>query len=118
MPKPPRVDFQALIQNDVAPALTVPVEPEHGIAAPLAAINQQAEASTLKKPTLRQRTRQQSLYLEHTVYEALREIAFVERKALHALFLEGIDAVLKKRGLASIRELVGAHSKAHPVIKG
>lgn len=117
MSKRPKVDFQALIQNDVAPSVaavahaTVPVP---GIPPVLAPDQRDSFPGTPvgKKPTLKQRTRQQSLYLEIPVHDTLREIAFVERKSLHALVLEGIDAVLKKRGSPSIRELVDAKSKS------
>jgi hypothetical protein len=43
-----------------------------------------------------------SLYLPDAVYEALREIAFHERVKIHDLVMQGIDAVLKKRGYPSI----------------
>ena len=55
--------------------------------------------------TLRERSKQQSLYLEEPVYEQLREMAFHERKAMHALVLEGIDLLFKKRGLKSLIQL-------------
>jgi hypothetical protein len=59
-----------------------------------------------KGTTLKKRAKQQSLYLEPEVYERLREIAFAERKPMHDLFLEGIDAVLKRRGAPLIKQLV------------
>ena len=37
-----------------------------------------------------------SLYLPRPVYEALRETAFHERRKIHDLIMEGIDAVLKQ----------------------
>ena len=43
-----------------------------------------------------------SLYLPERVYEALREIAFHERVKIHDLVMQGIDAMLKKRGYPSI----------------
>ena len=46
-----------------------------------------------------------SLYLPDAVYEALREIAFHERVKIHDLVMQGIDAVLKKRGYLSIDDL-------------
>jgi hypothetical protein len=100
------VDFQALIQNDVASA-TAAAAPraDEAPSAPLAAAP--APVRPPKKPaTLKERTRQQSLYLEIPVHDVLREIAFTERTSLHALLLEGVDAVLKKRGAPSIRELL------------
>ncbi|MGP0092313.1 MAG: hypothetical protein ACLPKB_20485 [Xanthobacteraceae bacterium] len=56
--------------------------------------------------TLKERTRQCSLYLELPVYEQLREIAFHERVHMHELFIEGIDLLLRKRGAPPIKELM------------
>jgi hypothetical protein len=39
-----------------------------------------------------------SVYLPRAVYEALREVAFKERRKIHDIVLEGIAAALKKRG--------------------
>ena len=41
---------------------------------------------------------QTSLYLPESVYEALREAAFHERRKIHDIVMEGIRAALKKRG--------------------
>ncbi len=46
-----------------------------------------------------------SLYLPEPVYEALREIAFKERLKMHDLVMEGIDAVLRKRGYPAVESL-------------
>jgi hypothetical protein len=46
-----------------------------------------------------------SLYLPEPVYEALRETAFHERRKIHDLIMEGIDAVLKKRRDPSVEDL-------------
>jgi hypothetical protein len=43
-----------------------------------------------------------SLYLPGRVHDALRKIAYDERIKIHDLVMEGIDAVLKRRGYASI----------------
>jgi len=56
--------------------------------------------------TLKERTRQCSLYLELPVYERLREIAFHERVPMHELFMEGIELALKRRGAPPIKELM------------
>lgn len=58
-------------------------------------------------PELRQRPAivHSSLYLPEHVYEALRKIAFEERVKIHDLAMEGIDAVLRKRGYPSARSL-------------
>jgi hypothetical protein len=46
-----------------------------------------------------------SLYLPEGVYEALRKVAFDERVKIHDLVIEGIDGVLRRRGLASVEAL-------------
>ena len=46
-----------------------------------------------------------SLYLPEPVYEALREIAFKERRKIHDLVMEGIGLALRKRGYPPIDDL-------------
>lgn len=47
-----------------------------------------------------------SIYLPQSVKDKLEEIAFHEgRKKVHDLFMEGIDAVLTKRGYATTTEM-------------
>lgn len=47
-----------------------------------------------------------SIYLPMAVKDKLEEIAFHEgRKKVHDLFIEGIDAVLQKRGYATTAEM-------------
>jgi len=46
-----------------------------------------------------------SLYLASPVYEALRKIAFEERLKIHDLVVEGIDAVLRRRGYPTVENL-------------
>jgi hypothetical protein len=43
-----------------------------------------------------------SLYLPGQVHDALRKIAYDERIKIHDLVIEGIDAVLKRRGYQSV----------------
>jgi hypothetical protein len=52
-----------------------------------------------------------SLYLPEPVYEALRETAFHERRKIHDLIIEGIDAVLKKRKYPSVADLKAGMSR-------
>lgn len=124
MSKPPKFDLKQLINTDVASRVADAAEPPAAPSAPIAVVPaptsepefaEQASAvvslpakkkAVPAKETLKQRAKQQSLYLEPEVYERLREIAFMERKPMHDLFLEGIDAVLKKRGAPSIKQLV------------
>ena len=47
-----------------------------------------------------------SVYIPRAVADKLHEIAFHEgRKKVHDLFMEGIDAVLSKRGYATTAEM-------------
>jgi hypothetical protein len=46
-----------------------------------------------------------SLYLPAPVHEALRKIAFDERAKIHDLVMQGIEAVLRKRGYPSVDDL-------------
>jgi len=48
-----------------------------------------------------------SLYLPEPVYEVLRRIAFEERLKIHDLAIEGLDAVLRRRGYPSVENLKG-----------
>jgi hypothetical protein len=59
----------------------------------------------IRKQTERRSIVHSSLYLPEPVYEALRKIAFDERVKIHDLVLEGIDAVLRRRGYPSIENL-------------
>jgi hypothetical protein len=40
--------------------------------------------------------------LPEAAYEALREVAFDERRKIHDLLMEGVELALKKRGLAAV----------------
>lgn len=114
MSKPPKVNFKDLVAGSVAPAAPAP-EPELPAEQPPSAevvqLTQPAEPPTRAarkasaQAPLKKRAVQQSLYLDQPVYEQLRELAFHERKAMHALVLEGLDLLFKKRGLKSLGQL-------------
>ena len=55
--------------------------------------------------TLKERARQLSVYLEPTVYDQLRDIAYVERTKIHPLMLEALDLLFRQRGARSLQEL-------------
>ena len=57
------------------------------------------------RPTLKERARQLSVYLEPAVYDQLRDIAYVERAKIHPLMLEALDLLFRQRGARSIAEL-------------
>ena len=40
-----------------------------------------------------------------TVYDQLRDIAYVERTKIHPLMLEALDLLFRQRGARSIKEL-------------
>jgi hypothetical protein len=117
MSKPPKTDFKTLIASQVAPAMMSepeappapePAAPEPSAPREVVALKHRRTAPVQKpvgEGTLKQRTHQLSVYLEDPVYDALRDIAHVERTKLHPLILEGIDLLLRKRGAPSIKEL-------------
>ncbi len=55
--------------------------------------------------TERPSTVHNSLYMPDVVHEAVRKIAFDERVKIHDLVIEGIDAVLRRRGYPPIEKL-------------
>ena len=44
-----------------------------------------------------------SVYLPEAAYEALRQVAFDERRKIHDLLIEGVELALKKRGYPPCR---------------
>ena len=46
-----------------------------------------------------------SVYLPAAAYEALRQVAFDERRKIHDLLMEGVELALKKRGYPTIAEM-------------
>lgn len=129
MSKQPRLSLKDLIASDVATQVGQPAEGVEAASAPVAAapvaepaaapavmhvapapvVNLRTRKPAPPKPvgkgTIRERARQLSLYLEDPIYDAIREIAHVERVKMHQLILEGVDLLLKKRGAPSIKEL-------------
>jgi hypothetical protein len=106
MSKPPKTDFMALIQGEVAPAARP--DPDPVSERPVVPLRPRAAPAT-RKPvvgTLKERAHQLSVYLEPEVYDRLRDIAYKERTKLHSLVLEAIDLLLKRRGQPSIKELI------------
>jgi hypothetical protein len=61
--------------------------------------------SAARRPNERPSVVHSSLYLPRPVHEALRKIAFDERLKIHDLVLEGIDAMLRRRGHPPIEKL-------------
>ena len=46
-----------------------------------------------------------SVYLPEAAYEALREVAFDERRKIHDLLMEGVELALKKRGYSALADM-------------
>jgi hypothetical protein len=62
-------------------------------------------AEAPSRPPKRPAVIHSSLYLPSPVYEVLRKIAFDERAKIHDLVMQGIEAVLRKRGYPSVDSL-------------
>ena len=45
------------------------------------------------------------VYLPEAAYEALRQVAFDERRKIHDLLMEGVELALKKRGYSALAEM-------------
>lgn len=104
MSKPPKLDFKAIVAGTVPAAESAAVEPERE--REVVRMRPTRAPAAGKGTTLKERAHQLSVYLEAPVYEKLRDVAHAERAKLHALVLEGIDHVLRKRGQPSIRQLM------------
>jgi hypothetical protein len=66
------------------------------------------EAAPVEAPAASRRrtaTIQQTLYLPPAVHDQLRELAFARRVKMHAIIMEGLDAVFRANGLKSVAEL-------------
>ena len=46
-----------------------------------------------------------SVYLPEAAYEALRQVAFDERRKIHDLLMEGVELALKKRGHPTLADM-------------
>ena len=85
------------IRPELLPADVTGGEEAHASAAP---------ATSARRPSAtKQATVQQTVYLPPAVHDQLRELAFSERVKMHALIMEGLDAVFRQRGLKSIEEI-------------
>jgi hypothetical protein len=91
MSKPLRNSLRQIIEAAAAPrGNVVPIEPP-------------AREPASARPTLKERARQLSVYLEPAVYDQLRDIAYVERTKIHPLMLEALDLLFKQRGARARR---------------
>ena len=90
MSKPLRNSLRQIIEAAAAPrGNVVPIEPP-------------AREPASARPTLKERARQLSVYLEPAVYDQLRDIAYVERYSLRhdiVILLRTVMVVLKADGI-------------------
>ena len=104
MPRPPKLSLKSIVAATAAPAVqeakVVPFRSEP------------AKAAASGRGTLKERSKQLSVYLDPAVYDQLRDIAYSERTKIHPLMLEALDLLFSNRGARSIRELEGKSAKA------
>ena len=104
MPKPPRLSLKSIVAATAAPAAqeakVVPFRSES------------AGSSAAGRGTLKERSKQLSVYLDPAVYDQLRDIAYAERTKIHPLMLEALDLLFSNRGARSIRELEDGSGKS------
>jgi hypothetical protein len=62
---------------------------------------QQSPASRWSRPDIKHT----SVYLPEAAYEALRQVAFDERRKTHDLLPEGVELALKKRGYPALADM-------------
>jgi hypothetical protein len=97
MSKPRRTVLSGIVTPMIRNTTPVEPAPPETAEAP-----KQARRSATKEATI-----QQTVYLPPSVHDQLRELAFAERVKMHALIMEGLDAVFKARGMKSIADLNG-----------
>ena len=103
MPKPPKLSLKSIVAATAVPAA------QEGRVLPF---RKEAQADRSARGTLKERSKQLSVYLDPAVYDQLREIAYTERTKIHPLMLEALDLLFSNRGARSIRELENGSAKA------
>jgi hypothetical protein len=96
MSKQPKLDLKSIV------AASVP-----GQRGQVVSLGRTSASPTTSHGTLKERTRQLSVYLEPPVYDQLRDLAYTERTKIHPLMLEALDLLFKQRGALSIKQLNG-----------
>lgn len=95
MPKPPKLSLKSIVAATASPA-----------AHEAKVVHFRSEPARLVgRGTLKERTKQLSVYLDPAVYDQLRDIAYTERTKIHPLMLEALDLLFSHRGARCIREL-------------
>jgi hypothetical protein len=103
MPKPPKLSLKSIVAATAAPAIQE---------AKVVPFRSEPARDTGGRGTLKERSKQLSVYLDPAVYDQLRDIAYTERTKIHPLMLEALDLLFSNRGARSIRELEGKSAKA------
>jgi hypothetical protein len=103
MPKPPKLSLKSIVAATANPAAQQDAKVLQFRSEPANAAG--------GRGTLKERTKQLSVYLEPAVYDQLRDIAYSERTKIHPLMLEALDLLFSQRGARSIRELEQASAK-------
>jgi hypothetical protein len=106
MPKPPRLSLKSIVAATASPGL------QEAKVVPFR--SGPAQPSPSGRGTLKERSKQLSVYLDPAVYDQLREIAYAERTKIHPLMLEALDLLFGNRGARSIRELEESTDKNAP----
>ncbi len=96
MPKPPKPSLKAIVAEAIPTAQEAKV---------LQFRPEAASPGAGGRGTLKERSKQLSVYLDPAVYDQLRDIAYTERTKIHPLMLEALDLLFGNRGARSIREL-------------
>ena len=105
MPKPPRLSLKSIVASTASAAAPSDAKVVHLRSEP-------ARPPPSPRGTLKERTKQLSVYLEPAVYDQLRDIAYTERTKIHPLMLEALDLLFSSRGARSIREVEDGSAKA------
>jgi hypothetical protein len=106
MPKPPKLSLKSIVAATASPAF------QHE--AKVVRLGRDPARAAAARGTLKERSKQLSVYLDPAVYEQLRDIAYTERAKIHPLMLEALDLLFKDRGARSIRELEDGAGQAQP----
>ena len=99
MSKPPKLSLASIVAAAAPPSRAQTAE----IVQLAAAMG--GSAGSNPRGTLKQRAKQLSVYLEPSVHDQLRDIAYTERTKIHQLMLEALDLLFKNRGALSIQQL-------------
>jgi hypothetical protein len=106
MPKPPRLSLKSIVAATASPGL------QEAKVVPFR--SGPAKSAPNGRGTLKERSKQLSVYLDPAVYDQLRDIAYTERTKIHPLMLEALDLLFGNRGARSIRDLEESANKNSP----